>query len=83
MKNITVSVPDDVYRAARITAAERGTSVSALVARYLEDLATGESAEPDSRSELMRAIEDIRRSTPGFSAKDNLPRDQLYERGTS
>lgn len=81
MKNITVSVPDEVYRAARIAAAERGTSVSALVARYLEDLATGEAAEPDSRSELMRVIDDIRHSSPGFSASDNLPRDQLYDRG--
>lgn len=35
MKNITVSVPDDVYRAARIRAAESGTSVSALVAAHL------------------------------------------------
>jgi len=33
--NITVSVPDDVYRAARIRAAEQGSSVSALVAEYL------------------------------------------------
>ena len=80
MKNITVSVPDDVYRAARIAAAERGTSVSALVARYLEELAAAESAD-DGRSELMRAIDHIRRSNPGFSAKENLPRDELYDRG--
>jgi plasmid stability protein len=80
VKNITLSVPDEVYRAARIRAAERGTSVSALVARYLEEL----SADPgtdDSRSELMRAIEKIRRSNPGFSAKENVPRDELYDRG--
>ena len=38
MKNITVSVPDDVYRDARIRAAERGSSVSALVAEYLRSL---------------------------------------------
>ncbi len=31
MKNITVSVPDDVYRNARVAAAQRDTSVSALV----------------------------------------------------
>ena len=37
MKNITVSVPDDVYRAARIRAAERSSSVSAVVAEYLRD----------------------------------------------
>jgi len=34
VKNITVSVPEDVYRAARVRAAERGRSVSALVADY-------------------------------------------------
>jgi hypothetical protein len=30
VKSITVTVPDEVYRQARIRAAERGTSVSAL-----------------------------------------------------
>jgi len=32
VKNSTVFVSDDVYRDARVRAAERGTSVSALVA---------------------------------------------------
>jgi hypothetical protein len=31
MKNITVAVPDNVYRNAKVVAAQRGTSVSALV----------------------------------------------------
>ena len=43
MKNITVSVPDDVYRDARIRAAELGTSVSALVAEYLRSLSEQDS----------------------------------------
>jgi hypothetical protein len=38
VKNITVSVPDDVYRNARVAAAQRDTSVSALVVAYLERL---------------------------------------------
>ena len=38
MKNITVSVPDDVYRNARVAAAQRDTSLSALVVTYLERL---------------------------------------------
>ncbi len=62
MKNITVSVSDDVYRAARIAAAEQGTSVSALVSRYLGELASGEAGGSENRSDLIRAIEDIRRS---------------------
>lgn len=35
MKNITLSVPDEVYRKARIAAARRDTSVSALVAEFM------------------------------------------------
>ena len=35
MKNITVSVPDEVYRRAKVRAAEQGRSLSALVAEFL------------------------------------------------
>jgi plasmid stability protein len=35
MKNITVSIPDEIYREARVSAARRGTSVSALVRDFL------------------------------------------------
>lgn len=44
MKNITIAVDDDTHRAARIRAAELGTSVSALVKSYLQDLAGGSPA---------------------------------------
>ncbi len=43
MKNITVTVDDETYRRARIKAAERDTSVSALVKHFLAELAGGES----------------------------------------
>jgi plasmid stability protein len=43
LKNITVTVPDDVDRNARIRAAERGTSVSALVGEYLRSLSGQET----------------------------------------
>ncbi len=39
MKNITVSVDDEIYHRARIRAAEKRTSVSALVRRALQELA--------------------------------------------
>ncbi len=38
MKNITVTVPDEIYLLARVHAAKRGTSVSALVRQFLESL---------------------------------------------
>ncbi len=44
MKNITVSVPDEIYRRARVWAAERETSVSATVTRFLEALPEMERA---------------------------------------
>jgi hypothetical protein len=38
MRNITVTISDDSYRRARIWAAERDTSVSAVVRHILETL---------------------------------------------
>ena len=38
VKNITLSIDDNTYRAAKITAAERGQSVSALVRDLLQNL---------------------------------------------
>ena len=38
MRNITVTIPDDAYRRARIWAAERDTSVSAVVKYLLETM---------------------------------------------
>jgi hypothetical protein len=52
MKNITVSVDSESYRRARIIAAERETSVSALVRRFLTELAADETkAEQLKREE--------------------------------
>lgn len=38
MKNITVSIDDDIYLEARVRAARLGTSVSALVKKFLESM---------------------------------------------
>jgi hypothetical protein len=76
MKNITVSVPDDVYRNARIRAAERGTSVSALVGEYLRSL-SGRGAE---FSRLEAQQQQVQREIERFRARDRLDRDQLHDR---
>lgn len=76
MKNITVTVPDDVYRNARIRAAERGTSVSALVAEYLRSL-SGRQAE---FSRLEAQQKQIQSQIGRFRARDRLDRDQLHDR---
>ena len=77
MKNITVSVHDDTCRLARIKAAERDTSVSALVKQYLVALARDESIfDRPVREEV-----ELRARIKDFSAADNPPRDSLYRRG--
>jgi hypothetical protein len=38
MKNITITIPDETYRQARVWAAERATSVSRVVAYILQTL---------------------------------------------
>lgn len=76
MKNVTVSVPDDVYRTARIRAAEGGSSVSALVAGYLRSLGEGEGEFVRLEEKQREALEEISR----FRGRDRLSRDELHRR---
>ena len=76
MKNITVSVPDEVYRQARIRAAEMGTSVSDLVRKHLEKMVSEET----DFERLKRLQDEVIDSIEGFSAADLLSRDQLHDR---
>lgn len=77
MKNITVSVPDDVYKAARVRAAHEGRSVSSLVAEFLASLS---SSEDDRFRRLMAQQERLWESITDFSGGDRLPRDEMYDR---
>jgi hypothetical protein len=77
MKTITVSVDDETYRRAGQYAAQRGTSVSALLEQFLTDLG---SAERDP-SRLEREEKELRARIRGFSAGDRLSRDAAHERG--
>jgi hypothetical protein len=76
VKNITVSVPDDVYRVARIRAAERGSSVSGLVAAYLRSLSKDDPEYTRLEEQERRVLREIRR----FRASDRLDRDQVHDR---
>jgi antitoxin component of RelBE/YafQ-DinJ toxin-antitoxin module len=76
VKNITVSVDDRVYHRARIIAAERGTSVSALVRQFL----TGLARRGDETEQLKQAERMLREQIGDFHAGDRLPRDELHER---
>jgi len=77
MKNITVTVDDETYRRARMRAAEQDTSVSALVKRFLIELAQDES----DAERLRREERALRARINTFRAADRLPRDDTHERG--
>ncbi len=83
MRNITVSVDEKTYRAARIAAAERGTSVSALVRGALEEIASHRATERPGE-QWLRTLDEIRESMMArgskFSAADRLPREELHDR---
>jgi Family of unknown function (DUF6364) len=77
MKNLTVSLDDDTYRRARMIAAQQDTSVSALVKRFLLDLASGESES----ERLKRQERELRERITDFDASDRLSRDDVHRRG--
>jgi len=71
-----VTVPEDIYRKARIKAAELDTSVSALVREFLVNFGSDES-DFDRRRKLQdEVIETIK----FFRARDRLSRDELHDR---
>ena len=76
MKNVTVTVDDETYRRARIKAAERDTSVSGLVKRFLTELAAGES----DAEQLKRQERALRERIVAFRAGDRLSRDDVHRR---
>jgi plasmid stability protein len=74
--NVTLSLPVEVYRRARIRAAEQNTSVSAMVRQFLIEVGT---AETDF--ERRRRLQDqVLAALPRFSARDRLTRDQVHDR---
>jgi plasmid stability protein len=76
MKNITVSLDDDLYRRARIRAAQEDTSVSAVVRRFLTEFA----AEGTEFERLKRQEQELRSKIQDFRASDRLARESVHER---
>ena len=80
MANITVAVPDNVYDAARVKAAEARTSVSALVREYLIRIAA-QGSEFRRLVDMQEEILDrIQASASGISASKRMTRDAVHDR---
>ncbi len=77
-QNITLSLPEEDIREARILAASHGTSVSKLLARMLRELVERETGYADARERsLARLREGMDLGTGGHIG---WSRDSVHER---
>jgi hypothetical protein len=80
MKNITVSVDDDIYHRARVCAAEQKSTISGLVKKFLAQVVEEESEFERMRREEELLRQRLRREGVVFSAGERIARDDLHER---
>jgi hypothetical protein len=83
MKTIKISMHDETYRLYQTNAEAAGISVEDWVSARLTGV-TLKRASPDEFERLCKLqqeiLERIRTESPGFSAADRLPREDLYDR---
>ena len=76
MKNITLSIDEDVLSAVRLYAAERNSSVNALVREFLSDIAERENRAKKAR----RRIRELSESSKARIGSKSWSRDELHAR---
>lgn len=76
VKNVTIALDEATLRDARRIAAERSTSVNALIRDFLERLTQRESHARKAR----RRIEELCRSSAAEVGDRGWTRDELHER---
>lgn len=79
MKNITLKIDDEIYHKARVRAARKGTSVSAMVRDFL----TRDVAEDDTEAMRVAALKKLyaeadARATPRTEPLVPLTREEIY-----
>lgn len=77
-QNITLSLPKEVVREAKVIAAQRGTSISALMARVLQELVEEEHGYRAARERSLRRLQDG--FDLGTGGMISWSRDELHER---
>ncbi len=83
MKNITISVEDELYRQARIKAAEQSTSLSAMFKAFLLQV-TGSAQKEGEFQRLEREERELRAELVerclSLNPSNHLSRDELHDR---
>jgi hypothetical protein len=81
VKNITVSVDAAVHHRARIRAAERNTSLSAVVREFLVAFAADESDSDQRRRQQNELLAHLDAQGRGLEASARVARETLHRRG--
>jgi predicted transcriptional regulator len=77
-RNITLALPDDLLRRARILAVERRTSLSGLLRTTLEELVEADQAANEARG---RGLDRLREGFDlGTGGRRRWDRDELHQR---
>lgn len=77
-QNVTVSVPAGLVRQARIIAAERGTSVSAMLSAMLEELVESEHGYRQAEQRNLNLLSEG--FDLGTGGDISVSREELHER---
>jgi hypothetical protein len=76
MKNVTIALDETTLREARRIAAERSTSLNAMIREFLEGLTLRESRARGAR----QRIAELRRASNAEVGERHWSRDELHER---
>ena len=76
MKNVTIALDDSLLREARRIAADRSTSLNAMIRDFLEELSQRESRAVKAR----RRIVELCRESQARVGPRTWSRDELHER---
>jgi predicted transcriptional regulator len=77
-RNVTLSLPDDLLRQLKIAAARRETSLSAMLAQALRQIADEEDGYAEAQR---RMLADLKKGySLGTHGKTGWTRDELHER---
>ena len=76
MKNVTIALDESLLREARRIAADRSTTLNAMIREFLQELADRESQAAKAR----RRIVELCRNTQAEVGPRTWSRDELHER---
>ncbi len=77
-QNITLSIPKEILRKAKIIAIQRQTSLSGLLTEYLEEIVRNEEKYSQSQQRHLRLLDEG--LDLGTQGQINIRRDDLHER---